>query len=148
MIQREPKEVVQLIASGRWKKKHVLSFQTQFGDRALLDVLLCPFIEDCSTNQLTAFVCQQSAGELLLDMMPSCDVPLRQTIRCSLPLWNLSVEEWPFYLCRCFGIETVSETISDIANTSELCDEERRATDTLLYWLRAKPDKILGTAIH
>ena len=145
VTQREPIEVARLIASGRWKSKHVTAYRQQFGDDSLLDVLLCPFLHDCSTESLTHYDCQQSTGTLLLAIMPECDRPLRQMIHSSLPLWNLSVEQWPFFLCRRFGIVAVSEVIDGIAKEGVLNTIEDRALETLRYWLRAKPDTILGT---
>ncbi len=145
MTPQEPIEVARLIASGRWKPKHIVSFRSQFGDNALLDVLLYPFQEDCSTETLTHYDCQQSAGVLLLEMMPECERPLRHTIRRSLPLWNVSVEQWPFYLCRKFGIDAVTHAIDQIAGAERLDDTEQGAIETFRYWLRAKRDMILGT---
>jgi hypothetical protein len=147
MTPRKPIEVARLIASGRWKSKHIVSFRAQFGDNALLDVLLCPFESDCSTETLTHYDCQQSAGALLLEMMLQCERPLEQTIRRSLPLWNLSVEQWPFYLCRQFGIDAVTHAIDHIAEAGCLDVTEQRAIQTLRYWLRAKRDMILGTVL-
>ncbi|WP_442506125.1 hypothetical protein SH528x_004953 [Novipirellula sp. SH528] len=147
MTRREPIEVARLVASGRWKSEHIASYRKQFGDAALLDVLLCPFLDDCSTESLTHYDCQQSTGRLLLEIMPEYDRPLRQMIRQSLPLWNLSVEEWPFFLCRRYGIDAVSETIDQIAATDILNESEQRGIETLRYWLRAKPDTILGTPL-
>jgi hypothetical protein len=108
--------------------------------------LLCPFVEDCSTEELTTYACQQTTGALLLEMMPRCEASLRQTLRRSLPVWNLSVEQWSYYLCRCFGIDAVAAAIDEIADVEELDHIEREAVDTLRYWLRAKPDAILGTS--
>ena len=147
MTPREPIELVRLIASGRWKPKHVAAYRTQFGDGALLNVLLCPFLEDCSTETLTHYECQQTTGTLLLEIMPECDRPLRQMIRRSLPLWNLSVEQWPFFLCRQYGIDAVSGEIDELATADLLNEIEQRAIDTLRYWLRAEPDTILGTTL-
>jgi hypothetical protein len=144
MKPRQPIEVARLIAAGRWKEEHVLSFRTQFGERALLDVLLCPFTADCSAEHLSSYDCQQAAGTLLLELKPPCDVSLRETIYRSLSVWNLSVEQWPFYLCRCFGIDVVTATIDEIAENETLNDVERRAVETLRYWLRTRPDTILG----
>ncbi len=97
MTPREPIEVVRLIASGRWKSRHITSYREQFGDDVLY-VLLCAFVDDCSTESLTHYDCQQTTGRLLLEIMPENDRPLRPTIRKSLALWNPSVEEWPFFL--------------------------------------------------
>lgn len=79
--------------------------------------------------------------------MPGTDRPLRPMIRKSLALWNPSVEEWPYYLCRRFGISVVSEMIDQIAATEALNETEQRAIETFRYWLRAKPDTILGAAM-
>jgi hypothetical protein len=147
MTPRKPIEVATLIASGRWKSTHIASFRSQFGDDALLDVLLCPFELDCSTETLTHYDCQQSAGTFLLEMMPQCERPLEQTIRRSLPLWNPSVEQWPFYLCRNFGIDAVARAIDHIAETERLDDTDQRAVQTFRYWLQAKRDMILGTVL-
>lgn len=147
MTPRKPIEVARLIASGRWKSKHITSYREQFGDDVLLDVLLCAFIDDCSTESLAHYDCQQTTGRLLLEIMPGTDRPLRPMIRKSLALWNPSVEEWPYYLCRRFGISVVSEMIDQIAATEALNETEQRAIETFRYWLRAKPDTILGAAM-
>ena len=144
MTPRAPTEVARLIASGRWKRKHIAAFRLQFGEGELLDVLLCPFLHDCSTETLTHYDCQQPAGALLLELMPECDRALRHTIRRSLPLWNVSVEQWPFYLCRCFGIDAVSNAIAEIAETEYLDENERFVIETLRWLLGGKPDMILG----
>ena len=147
MTPRKPIEVARLIASGRWKSKHIASFRSQFGDNVLLDVLLCPFESDCSTQTLTNYDCQQAAGVLLLEMMPECERPLEQTIRRSLPRWNLSVEQWPFYLCRKFGIDAVTHAIDHIAQAECPDDTEQLAIKTFRYWLLANRDMILGTVL-
>jgi len=147
MTPRNPIEVARLIASGRWKPNHIDSFRSQFGDRAMFDALLCPFLKDCTTESLTHYECQEHAGTLLLKMMLECELPLKQTIRQSLPLWNLSVEQWPFYLCRRFGTDAVSNAIDEIAKTEILDEIECRAVDTLRYWLRAKPELILASLL-
>lgn len=147
MTPREPIEIARLIASGRWKSKHIASYRQQFGDDALLDVLLCAFLDDCSTETLTHYDCQQATGRLLLEIMPGNDRPLRQIIRQSLSLWNPSVEEWPFFLCRRYGIGAVSAMIDQIAATDALNETEQRAIETLRHWLRAKPDTIFGVAL-
>jgi hypothetical protein len=144
MIPRPLIEVARLIGSGRWTQKHILAFRDQFGDQALLDVLLQPFTNDCSTEQLSSYACQQAAGTLLLDMMPICEHSLRDLISKSLSVWNFSVEQWPFYLCRRFGIDVVTSNIDGIAENSTLNESEQRAVETFRYWLRAKPEMILG----
>ena len=80
--------------------------------------------------------------------MPETDRPLRPMIRKSLAFWNPSVEEWPFFLCRRFGIGVVSELIDQIAATDTLNETEQRAVQTFRYWLRAKSYTILGAAPH
>jgi len=45
---------------------HIYTFHSQFGDTALLDVLLSPFLDDCSNEVLTLYDCQQPARTLLL----------------------------------------------------------------------------------
>ncbi|WP_146454998.1 hypothetical protein [Rubripirellula tenax] len=147
MTPRAPIEVARLIASGRWKAKHIAAYRSQFGEGALLDVLLCPFLNDCSTETLTHYDCQQPAGVLLLELMPEFDRALQHTIRRSLPLWNVSVEQWPFYLCRCFGIDAVTNAIAEIAETENLDENERCAIETLRWLLGGKPDIILGTQV-
>lgn len=142
MKARKPLEIARLLAEGRWKRNHIDSFHSQFGEKALLDALLCPFIEDCSTESLTHFVCQQSAGILLLDMMPQLDRPILPTIRRSLPFWNLSVEEWPFYLCRSYGKDAVLNAINEITETENLNTIEQQAIETIRYWLQINPDKM------
>ena len=146
MTPRKPIEVARLIASGRWKSKHIASYREQFGDDVFLDVLLCAFVDDCSMESLTHFDCQQTSGKLLLEIMPETDRPLRPMIRKSLAFWNPSVEEWPFFLCRRFGIGVVSEMIDQIAATDTLNETEQRAVQTFRYWLRAKSYTILGAA--
>ena len=124
----------------------MLSFHSQFGDEALFDVLFYPFVHaEVATEELSLFHCQETTGALLLEIMPSCSLTLRDAISQSLPTWNLSVEQWPYYLCRQFGVDAVNEALTEIETNDKLYDMEKRAIETIRYWLRRPPVATSGS---
>ena len=136
MMERHKTEVARLVCDGRWKLKHLKSFQAQFGDRALFDALYEPF--DSTSESEYTFNDQQIAGTLLLELQPKCALGAKEVIERSLHQWNRSVEELPFYLARCFGRDTVLTVVDEIQHDPQLDDQAIEELETYRFWLRSK----------
>lgn len=65
MKQRDKTEVARLIGDGRWNLKHLKSFRTRFGDRALIEALYEPFESDSDAEY--TYNDQQISGTMLLE---------------------------------------------------------------------------------
>jgi hypothetical protein len=57
----------------------------------------------------TAYRDQQTAGTLLLSLVPEPHQSLEEILRSAAAYWNLSVEQLPFYLREVFGGAAVSD---------------------------------------
>src|SRR5262245_39468854 len=139
MVRRTPTEIRQLVCEGRWQRKHLAAVQQEFGDDLLFDALFGVF-----TGGSHGFQDQQLAGQYLLQLRPSCQLPVAVAIRQSLAYWNLSIEELPFYFWRVFGRDAVSEALAALEAEGGLTDSELRAIQTYRYWLRADEQTILS----
>ncbi len=83
----------------------------------------------------TQFEAQQFVASLLFALNPSTSVTLNRILR-ELPNWNLSVEEFPWYLATQFGEEQVLRELRALEDT--LPDEAfARAAETVRRWLQA-----------
>ena len=80
---------------------------------------------------------QQVAGRLLLDLLPPCPLPLVDCIAGVLSTWNLSVEELPWYLAKCFGADAVEDALKQLEMRPALSDRETRSIETFRFWLRS-----------
>jgi len=139
MERRTPNEIRQLVCEGRWQRKHLTAVQQQFGDDLLFDALFGAFADDAH-----GFQEQQRAGRYLIQLRPSCRLPLALAIRQSLPHWNLSIEELPFYFSKVFGRDAVSNTLAELEAEGGFTDLELRAILTYRYWLRVDEQKMLS----
>jgi hypothetical protein len=133
MMRRTASEIRELVCGGRWKRSHLLAVQREFGDQLLFDSLFGVFTEARTYPE------QQIAGRHLLELQPACSVALEQAIRLSLPNWNLSVEEVPFYFCRVFGRDSVLEALDAIDRGVDLSETDRNSIQTYRFWLRHLP---------
>src|SRR5689334_20856890 len=82
MEQREPSEIRRLLYEGRWQLKHLLSLRTQFGDAFLLDALIGAFTD--SSEPAHHYQHQAVCGRYLLELCPSCHLPVKQAVRSTL----------------------------------------------------------------
>lgn len=133
MQRRSAAEVRELVCNRRWQRKHLLSLQKQFGDEHLFDALYSSFTDLPEHRYFDQLVC----GQYLLELHPSCPLPLKQAIRNSLANWNLSVPQLPQYFCEVFGRQAVLESLAEIETEGSLSETESQAIITYRYWLHA-----------
>lgn len=77
---------------------------------------------------------QQLAGKMLFKIRPRVYFDLVKVIKDSLDTYNLSVEEWPFYLRDLCGLGRVKGAISQI-EVMPLTEKEKASLDTFKFWL-------------
>lgn len=132
MIARSPDEVRKLVSDRRWKRKHLDVLRRDSGDQALFDALFSAFTQSPPVS------CgeQEGPGDFLLEMKPRSAQDLQSLIRASLPGWNLSIEQLPFYFRDTYGIEVVRLAIEQLDLDTSLDADERKALDTYRWWLR------------
>ncbi len=82
---------------------------------------------------------QQLAGVLLFKISPTAAFELEDVLRMSLNTYNLSVEEWPWYLVRRFGQERVLNVLERLLQT-EKGATARRSAETMARWVRRYPN--------
>lgn len=88
-----------------------------------------------------AYFAQEFVASLLFVLNPPASRSLRQLL-LGLRNWNLSVEEYPWYLGRQFGREAVLSELDVLHEELGEGGVSDRHADTLRYWLRAKDEVI------
>ena len=78
---------------------------------------------------------QELAGELLLAVSPECTANLEQVLIASLPFYELSVEQFPWYLSEKFGAKNVMAIARKVKQELSGAREEQ-AAETLAWWCR------------
>ena len=112
MEQREPSEIRRLLFERRWQLKHLLSLRNQIGDDFLHVALIRAFTD--SSEPAHHYQHQEVCGRYLLELCPSCQLPVKQAVRSTLAKWNLSVRQLPCYFEQVFGREVVWQAIKEI----------------------------------
>ena len=138
MIARSPDEVRKLVSERRWKRNHLEALRRDFGDQALFDALFSAFTQ----NPPVSCGEQEAPGDFLLELKPRSAQDLQSLIRASLPGWNLSIEQLPFYFRDVYGIEAVRLALAALDTEPGLAPEEREALRTYRFWAsqpRAEP---------
>ncbi len=83
--------------------------------------------------QENRFERQQLAGTILLSVAPKSPLELDGSVFAAATIWDLSIEELPWYWCKIFGKSTVvkylSELLIDCKDT-----KLKRSIETMLYW--------------
>lgn len=88
----------------------------------------------CDTSlQENKFERQQLAGRILFVVAPDSPLELDASVFAAAKIWDLSIEELPWYWCKRFGKSAVIEFLSDLLNSCE-DTELKRSIDTMLYW--------------
>ena len=77
---------------------------------------------------------QELAGQLLVALHPKAEVNLGQVLRAALARYELSVEQFPQYLCAVFGINHVLAELRQLEHEL-LSEQEHRALQTMRFWL-------------
>jgi len=78
---------------------------------------------------------QQLSGRMLLRISPASALELEGSIYAVAKFWDYSVEELPWYWCRTFGKENVTNCLNDIL--SDCVEEELvRSIKTMLFWCK------------
>ena len=78
---------------------------------------------------------QELAGQLLAALRPRAEVSLSEVLAPALGRYELSVEQLPHYLGSLLGREQVLAEL-DRLEPSALSEHERRALQTMRFWLR------------
>lgn len=86
--------------------------------------------------QTNGKVRQELAGKLLLDLNPKCPLDLEQIVQSIPRVWNVTVEELPWYVCNAFGAGQVELFLQAVIETSENI-HFRGAYETFLFWVQA-----------
>jgi hypothetical protein len=87
----------------------------------------------------SSFERQQLAGTLLYELCPACPLELDGAIYAIPALWNLSVEEVPWYFCKVFGKSAVENFLVELIPEVE-GGSLKKSFETLSYWVkRYKP---------
>jgi hypothetical protein len=80
---------------------------------------------------------QELAGRLLATLEPIAPQDLKATIRAALPRYELSVEQFPQYLAKACGVQSVLATLSEF-ELEPLPPVEARALATMKFWLQGQ----------
>ncbi len=78
---------------------------------------------------------QELAGRLLATLEPIAPQDLKATVRAALPRYELSVEQFPHYLAKACGVQSVLATLGEF-ELEPLPPAEARALATMKFWLR------------
>ena len=89
------------------------------------------------------FYRQEVAGRMLLACLPKPDAKLADLLANSAPNFNLSVEQFPFYMALSFGRDTFRNTVRELSEESEYSEQEKKSFDSYLYWTSLSEAKML-----
>ena len=65
-----------------------------------------------------------------------------EIIRASAPHYNLSIEQFPWYLALAFGREEFRDQVASLLASEDLQERDRKSLDTYLYWTSITEDAI------
>lgn len=82
------------------------------------------------------FAAQQACSRFLPEVVADCVLPIDYVLRQIASTWNLSVEELPHFLADVYGAEMVIATCGTLALQYRDDSYERRALNTIAWWLR------------
>jgi hypothetical protein len=94
------------------------------------DVLARPFREPFPHE----YDAQEYVGTVLLQLQPPCPIDPAAALRKTLPGWNRSVEQLPFYFERAFGREALLAALVELEAAGDV-DPVKLAT--VRFWLKA-----------
>ena len=74
--------------------------------------------------------------------MPVPQKDLDEIVRLSAPHYNLSIEQFPWYLALAFGRDDFRGQVTSILDSGSLQERGRKTLDTYLYWTSISEEKI------
>jgi hypothetical protein len=76
---------------------------------------------------------QQLSGVIMFAVTPSSPLSLDGSVYAAAKHWDYSVEELPWYWCKTFGKEAVTEFLSELIPD---CSDSnlKRSIETMLFW--------------
>ena len=78
---------------------------------------------------------QQLSGTILLSLAPSSPLALDGSIYAAATIWDLSIEELPWYWCKIFGKEAVANFLEN--HISDCTDKHViKSFETMLFWAK------------
>ena len=134
MMRRTPEEFRAKIYSRNWGRREFAILQERFGDDTLFRVLYLVFCDPDPPGN--PYEHQDLAGSLLVELNPSCPISAVELLRTTLPNWNRSVEQLPFYVENQFGHEETIKAIESIESDPQLSESLSTKLSTCRYWLR------------
>lgn len=93
--------------------------------------LLQPFLMPATSD---SYDVQALSAHLLLCLNPPCPSVLEGLIHQTLPNYNLSVEELPWYLAKQFGADMLRAKLENVSGGIE-ADIPPKTIETFKYWL-------------
>lgn len=99
---------------------------------------LFSFFYDPSLQE-NAYERQQLAGVILLEVCPECPIELDGCVYGAAQLWNLSVEELPWYWCKVFGSSAVISFLDELIADSD--EPLTKSLKTMLFWSKGYESK-------
>lgn len=120
-------------ASNPQQKKQLIFSCNNASEREVFFGLFSFFYDP--SLQENQFERQQLAGTLLYKVAPPPPIALDDSVYAVAKVWNLSIEELPWYWCKSYSKEKVIEFLTELS-PSCIDSELKRSVDTMLYWSR------------
>lgn len=87
-----------------------------------------------SDRQDKTFKDQECAGQILQNLDPKTSADITQVIKRTLPNWDKSIEQLPFWLRDNYGLDKLKTAISTIKLSATDLDK----LETIKWWLKLK----------
>jgi len=136
MKPRSAAEIRDKLYLRNWGVRELRFVREQFSDKLVFDALFGVFTDESRPD--SRYDDQDLAGKVLLELKPECHLPLPDVIARSLPLWDNSVEELPYYLAEVFGKDAVLKTLAELESSEDLSAELVEKMETYRFWLKGK----------
>ena len=102
---------------------------------------LMPFFEESGYDG-EGYWRQEVAGRLFAYRMPTPQKDLEEIIRISAPHYNLSIEQFPWYLALAFGRDDFRDQVTTFLDSRGLPERDSKTLETYLYWTGISDEKI------
>jgi hypothetical protein len=99
------------------------------------EVIVDGVIKVFETNRPNSFYQDQEfAGRVLTTIKPKSERDLKEVLERTLPTWNKSIEQLPFWFRDNYGLEKVRDTF----NSNTWPDHEKEQVETMRFWLQLR----------